>query len=196
DYLRTEHIDALIDATHPYAAMISANAANAAELAKVPLLALRRPPWLPVAGDIWIEVADVVGAVAALAVAPRRVFLALGRKELAPFARAPQHHYLVRSVDPVEPPLPVPYATYVTGRGPFDEAHDRGLLQQHRIEVVVAKNSGGSATYGKIAAARALGLTVILLRRPALPQVAAVQTVEGAVAWLDHDGPPSTARGV
>src|SRR5262249_9114623 len=167
-----------------------------AELAKVPLLALRRPPWLPVAGDIWIEVDDVVGAVAALAVAARRVFLALGRKELAPFAQAPQHHYLVRSVDPVEPPLPVPYATYVTGRGPFDEAHDRILLQEHRIEVMVAKNSGGTATYGKIAAARALGLTVILLRRPGLPQVPAVETVEDAVAWLDHDGPPSTARGV
>jgi precorrin-6A/cobalt-precorrin-6A reductase len=196
DYLRSEHIDALIDATHPYAAMISANAAYAAELAKVPLLALRRPPWLPVAGDVWIEVADVAGAVAALAVAPRRVFLALGRKELAPFTQAPQHHYLVRSVDPVDPPLAVPHATYVTGRGPFDEAHDRALLEEHHTEVVVAKNSGGTATYGKIAAARALGLPVILLRRPALPQVAAVETVQKAVAWLDHDRTASTARGV
>jgi precorrin-6A/cobalt-precorrin-6A reductase len=196
DYLGAEHIDALIDATHPYAATISANAERAAELAKVPLLALRRPPWLPVAGDVWIEVADVAGAVAALAVAPRRVFLALGRKELAPFAQAPQHHYLVRSVDPVEPPLAVPHATYVTGRGPFDEAHDCALLQEHRIEVVVAKNSGGSTTYGKIVAARTLGLSVILLQRPALPQVASVETVEDAVAWLDHDRTASTARGV
>src|SRR5262249_30438319 len=167
-----------------------------AELAKVPLLALRRPPWLPVAGDIWIEVDDVVGAVAALAGAARRGFLALGRKELAPFAQAPQHHYLVRSGDPGGAPLAVPHATYVTGRGPFREAHDRALLHQHRIEVVIAKNSGGSATYGKIAAARALGLTVILLRRPALPQVAAVETVQDAVAWLDHDCTASSARGV
>jgi precorrin-6A/cobalt-precorrin-6A reductase len=196
DYLGAARIDALIDATHPYAAMISANAARAAELTNVPLLALRRPPWLPIAGDVWIEVADVVGAVAALAVAPRRVFLALGRKELAPFAQAPQHHYLVRSVDPVDPPLAVPHAVYVTGRGPFDEARDRALLQQHRIEVVVAKNSGGSATYGKIAAARTLGLPVILLQRPALPQVVAVETVEDAVAWLDHERTASTIRGV
>jgi precorrin-6A/cobalt-precorrin-6A reductase len=196
DYLAAERIDALIDATHPYAATMSTNAACAAKLRKTPLLALRRPPWIPVAGDDWTEVADVQAAVEALASAPRRVFLALGRKELAPFATAPQHHYLVRSVDPVDPPLAVPHADYITGRGPFDEAHDRALLQEHRIEVVVAKNSGGTATYGKIAAARALRLPVILLRRPALPEVAAVETVEDAVAWLDHGLTASTARGV
>jgi len=186
DYLAAERVDLLIDATHPYAAMISANAARAAELAKTPLLALRRPPWVPVAGDHWTEVGGAQGAVDALGPEPRRVFLTLGRNELAPFARAPQHHYLVRSVDPVDPPLAVPDAIYVTGRGPFDEAHDRALIEAHRIEVVVAKNSGGSATYGKIAAARALGLSVIVLRRPALPQVPAVETVDAAVAWLDH----------
>jgi precorrin-6A/cobalt-precorrin-6A reductase len=186
EYLCAERIDALIDATHPYAATISANAARAAELSKTALLALRRPPWARVSGDHWIEVADVQAAVQALAPTPRRVFLALGRNELAPFAAAPQHHYLVRSVDPVDPPLAVPDAIYVTGRGPFGEADDRALLNEHRIEVVVAKNSGGSATYGKIAAARALGLPVILLRRPALPTVAAVETVEAALGWLDR----------
>ena len=186
DYLSVERMNLLIDATHPYAATISANAARAAELANIPLLAVRRPPWVPVAGDRWVEIAGVQGAVRALGSAPRRVFLALGRKEIAPFAGAPQHHYLVRSVDPVDPPLAVPHAIYVTGRGPFDEADDRALLAAHRIEVVVAKNSGGAATYGKIAAARVLGLSVILLRRPALPRVAAVETVEAAVAWLDH----------
>jgi precorrin-6A/cobalt-precorrin-6A reductase len=165
--------------------MISANAARAAELSKTALLALRRPPWAPASGDHWIEVAGVQAGVQALASAPRRVFLALGRNELAPFAAAPQHHYLVRSVDPVDPPLAVPHAIYVTGRGPFGEADDRALLNEHGIEVVVAKNSGGSATYGKIAAARALGLPVILLRRPVLPDVAAVETVDAAVAWLD-----------
>jgi precorrin-6A/cobalt-precorrin-6A reductase len=186
DYLSNERIDALLDATHPYAAMISANAARAAELSKTALLALRRPPWARASGDQWIEVADVPGAVEALAAAPRRVFLALGRNELAPFTAAPQHHYLVRSVDPVDPPLAVPHAIYVTGRGPFGEADDRALLQAHGIEVVVAKNSGGTATYGKIAAARALGLPVILLRRPVLPDVPAVETVEAALAWLDR----------
>jgi precorrin-6A/cobalt-precorrin-6A reductase len=186
DYLSEQRIDALIDATHPYAAAISGNAAEAALSTGVRLLALRRPPWVAVAGDRWIEVADTQAAASAIGGVPRRVFLALGRKELAPFAAAPWHHYLVRSVDPVDPPLAVPDAVYVIGRGPFGEADDRVLLEEHHIEVVVAKNSGGTATYGKIAAARALGLTVIMPRRPVLPRVQAVEGVGEAVAWVDH----------
>ena len=151
-YLATERIDALIVATHPYAAIIAANAARAAAAAGVPLLALRRPPWVAVAGDRWIEVGDAGEAIRALGQTPRRVFVALGRQELAPFTQAPQHHYLIRSVDPVDPPLPLPHVTYVTGRGPFSEPDDRALMTTHRIDIVVAKNSGGGATYGKIAA--------------------------------------------
>ena len=135
-------------------------------------------------------------AVDALGAAPRRVFLALGRKELAPFVAAPQHRYLVRSVDPVDPPLAVSHACYVTARGPFAEAHDRALLTPHRIEIVVAKNSGGAATYGKIAAARGLGIAVILLRRPALPFVPTVSTVDDAMAWIDHGTAPGADRDV
>jgi precorrin-6A/cobalt-precorrin-6A reductase len=196
DYLSAERVHALIDATHPYAAIISANAARAAQSTGVPLLALRRPPWIPIAGDRWIEVEDIPAAVAAVGAAPRRVFLALGRKELAPFTAAPQHHYLVRSVDPVDPPLAVPYATYVTARGPFAEAAERALLGVHAIAVVIAKNSGGTATYGKIAAARSLGLPVIMPSRPPLPAVTAVETIEEALAWLDHVRAPGADRGV
>jgi precorrin-6A/cobalt-precorrin-6A reductase len=192
-YLVTARIEALVDATHPYATMISANAVCAARQTGTPMLALRRPPWIATAGDHWIEVPDVLAAVRPLGEEPRRVFLALGRKELAPFLAAPQHHYLVRSVEPVDPPLAVPHASYVTSRGPFSEADDRALLVTHAIDVVVAKNSGGAATYGKIAAARALGVPVVLLRRPSLPEVPAVGTVEDAVAWLDH---ASALRGV
>ncbi len=123
---------------------------------------------------------------AALGAAPRRVFLALGRQEVGAFAQAPQHHYLVRSVEPIDPPLAVPHADYITARGPFGEDDERALLAQHRIDTIVAKNSGGAATYGKIAAARALGIAVIMLRRPPLPEVPAVETVDAAVAWLDH----------
>jgi precorrin-6A/cobalt-precorrin-6A reductase len=195
-YLRDERIDALIDATHPYAAVISANAARAAKVACVPLLALRRPPWPKVEGDDWIEVDTVEDAVAALGSAPRRVFLALGRKELQPFAAAPQHLYLIRSVDPVEPPLGVPHAAYIVARGPFSEAADRALLERHNIEMIVAKNSGGDATYGKIAAARALLLPVVMLKRPGLPEVPSVATVDEVLAWLDHALTFSTARGV
>ena len=195
-YLRARKIDALVDATHPYAAVISANAAAAAAQAGVALVALRRPAWTPVPGDQWMEIDRMADAVRALGATSRRVFLALGRKEIIPFEAAPHHHYLVRSVDPVVPPLDVPAAVYVTARGPFPEAAERALLEQHAIDIVVAKNSGGSATYGKIAAARALSLPVILLRRPAPPEVAAVETVEEAVDWLDHPPALATARGV
>src|SRR6478752_1115149 len=138
------------------------------------------------------EVADPDAAVQALGPSPRRVFLALGRSDIGSFVQAPQHSYLVRSVEPVDPPL----AAYVTGRGPFTETDDRGLLRAHAIEIVVAKNSGGAATYGKMAAARALGLAVILLRRPALPETLAVETVDDAVAWLDHASALPIERGV
>lgn len=195
-YLGEERIDLLIDATHPYAAVISANAAEAARASGVKLLALRRSPWQKAAGDRWIEVETIDAAVQATGEAPRRVFLTLGRKELRPFEAAPQHSYLVRSVDPVDPPLAVPRADYIVARGPFSEAEDRALLEAHRIETIVAKNSGGEATYGKIAASRKLGLTVIMLKRPALPEVDAVDTVDDALRWLDHALTFSIARGV
>jgi precorrin-6A/cobalt-precorrin-6A reductase len=124
--------------------------------------------------------------VSALGIKPRQVFLAVGRQELAPFASAPQHHYVIRSVDPVDPPLAVPHAQYILARGPYDEDKERTLLLAHAIDVVVAKNSGGPATYGKIAAARTLGIGVILVRRPAATQAPQVATVGEAVAWLDH----------
>jgi precorrin-6A/cobalt-precorrin-6A reductase len=196
DHLRRENIAALIDATHPYAATISANAAAAASRTGVALVALRRPAWTPVAGDHWINVDHMADAVHALGPTPRRVLLSLGRKEIAPFERAPQHRYVVRSVDPVVPPLDVADAVYVTARGPFTEAGERTLLEQHGIELIVAKNSGGAATYGKIAAARALSLPVILLRRPPLAEVAAVATVDETVDWLDHLCALAAARGV
>ena len=196
DYLTAERVQVLIDATHPYAANISLNAAEAAGLTRVPLLALRRPPWVARPGDNWTEVADPPAAVPVLGPSPRRVFLALGRNEIGCFAQAPQHDYLVRSVEPVDPPLAVPRASYVTGRGPFTEADDRDLLSMHAIDIVVAKNSGGTATYGKIAAARALGVPVILLRRPALPEVPTVETVEDAVTWLGHARALPIERGV
>lgn len=185
-YLRETYIDLLVDATHPYAAQISANAAAAAHGAGVPIVALRRRGWEPAEGDRWTLVDGVTSAVTALGSARRRVFLALGRQEVAAFEAAPQHHYLIRSVDPVEPRLAVPDATYLLARGPFREADERALLLQHRIDVVVSKNSGGEATYAKIAAARALGIEVVMIRRPALPDVPSAETVEALAAMVDH----------
>jgi len=196
DYIAKQRIDALIDATHPYATVISANAAAAARQSGVLFMTLRRPPWIARAGDRWIEANNTVAAVHAIGQASRRVFVALGRNELAPFASAPQHRYLVRSVDPVDPPLPLPHVTYVTARGPFSEAEDRALMTAHEIEVIIAKNSGGDAAYGKIAAARAFGIEVILLRRPPASDAPAVAKVEDAIAWLDHALTSTAARGV
>jgi precorrin-6A/cobalt-precorrin-6A reductase len=196
NYLGREQIDVLIDATHPYAAGISANACAAVQMSGVRFLALRRPPWTAVAADRWTEVENVRDAVRALGEKPRGVLVALGRNELAPLVEAPQHSYLIRSVDPVEPLLRLPHATYVTGRGPFAEADEQQLMRAHGIEAVIAKNSGGGATYGKIAAARALGIEVIMLRRPPVPDAPSVATVEEVVAWLDHTLTSAAARGV
>jgi precorrin-6A/cobalt-precorrin-6A reductase len=195
-YLREERVSMLIDATHPYAARISANAAQAAAAVGVAMWALRRAPWRKEEGDRWIEVRSGEEAVAALGEAPRTVFVALGRQELAPFEAAPQHSYLVRSVDPVEPPLAVPNARYLLARGPFAEDGEKSLLLENRIDAIVAKNSGGAATYGKIAAARALGIDVILIQRPELPSVEAVESVDQAEAAIDHWLAGTKERGV
>ena len=196
DHLSAVRIDALIDATHPYAARISANAVHAAARARVAFLALRRPPWPRLADDRWIEVNDVAGAVTALGDNPRRVFVTLGRNELVPFERAPQHHYVIRSVDPVTPPLALPDADYIIARGPFDAAAEHALMERQRIALVVSKNSGGPASYGKIAAARALGLPVIMLQRPALPDAPSVESIDEVLAWLDHAVTSVAPRGV
>jgi precorrin-6A/cobalt-precorrin-6A reductase len=193
--LKAQHVDLLLDATHPYAARISANAARASEIADIPLIALRRPGWQRQEGDRWIEVDSVEVAVQALGEKSVRAFLALGRQELLPFEAAPQHSYLVRSVDPVEPPLELPDVTYLTARGPFREADERTLLTENRIEVIVSKNSGGEASYGKIAAARVLGLPVVMIRRPALPEVPSFETVEALAAHLDQAFPAGQLRG-
>jgi precorrin-6A/cobalt-precorrin-6A reductase len=196
EYLRSRHVDFLIDATHPYAETISANAAEAAARTGTPILGLRRSAWTATDGDVWVDVADSEGAVRALGNDTRRVFLAVGRQELVPFSGAPQHHYFIRSVDPVDPPLNVPHAHYILARGPFTESDDRAVLESFAINAIVAKNSGGDATYSKIAAARKLGIPVFMFRRPPVPDCPSVATVAEAVAWLDHAAGRAVPRGV
>ena len=195
-FLRSEAIDVLVDATHPYAVRISANAVDAAEAAGIPLVSLVRPEWRAVTGDRWRQFDTVADAVIALGDEPRRVFVALGRQEVAPLFAAPWHHYLIRSVDPIDPPLALPDVRYILARGPFEETDERRLLADAGIEAIIAKNSGGAATYGKIAAARALGIEVFLLKRPALPTGMDAETVDEAIALLDHlESAPLEERG-
>ncbi|MFE1960626.1 cobalt-precorrin-6A reductase [Streptomyces sp. NPDC059479] len=186
-WLREHRVDALIDATHPFAATISRNAALAAADAHVPLLAVRRPSWVPVAGDDWHSVGSLAEAAEALAALPgrrRRVFLTTGRTGLAAFAGLDGLWFLVRSVDAPEPPYPARMET-VLDRGPFTFDGERELLRRHRIDTVVTKDSGGAATAPKLTAAREAGLPVVVVRRPPTPEgVAVVGSVAEAVAWL------------
>jgi len=197
-YLKAEHVDLLVDATHPFAAQMSRHAAEAARIAGVPLLVICRPAWRPVEGDHWIPVPDMAAAVAALGAAPRRVFLTIGQKELAPFREAPQHAYVIRSVDAPNAAALPPGAEVITARGPFAEEDERRLLVEKRIEAIVTKNSGGSATEAKLAAARGLGIPVIMVERPARPEVETVMRAEDALDWLAraHRGIASSRRGV
>jgi precorrin-6A/cobalt-precorrin-6A reductase len=195
-YLKEHSVQALIDATHPYAARISANARDAASMTNTPMIALRRPAWRAIPGDKWIEVDDAEGAIRLLGTKSQRVFLTIGRQELAPFGSAPQHRYLVRSVEAVEPCLPVPFATYLLERGPFTVQTERALMLSHAIDVVVAKNSGGDATYGKVAAARDLGVSVLMLKRPAILTSNAVESIDAVIDWVDHVFDGAKLRGV
>lgn len=195
-YLTDEAFDLLVDATHPFAARISANAADAVSRCGVAAFALRRPAWQPMPGDRWHAARNVPEAIAALGPSPRRVFLAIGRQEAHYANAAPFHHYWVRSVDPVEPALTVPDVAYIHAKGPFRLEDELAMLRQYGIEVIVAKNSGGSATYAKIEAARQLGIEVIMIERAQAAGLAVVETVEAALHHIDHLASSLIKRGV
>ena len=191
-YLRDEAIEAVIDATHPYADQMSAHAVAACRETGVPLASLVRPEWQAEAGDRWQVVPSFDTAASALGATPRRVFLSLGRQELHVFAAAPQHHYIARLIErPERADLP-PDLRLVQARGPFDREAELRLLTEEQIDVMVSKNSGGDATYAKIEAARALALPVVMVARPQKPAGQVLTDIEQAVVWL-HDLAP---RGV
>ena len=184
-FLAAERITHVVDATHPFAARISANAVAAAGAEGLPLIALERPPWQAGPGDDWRHVPDLMAAAAALPEAPARVFLAIGRQNLEVFAIRPQHDYLLRLVDPPGP-LPLPRATVEIARGPFTVQGDAALMARHGTRIVVAKNAGGTGARAKLDAARAAGLPVVMIDRPALPPRPVAGTVAEVMAWLGH----------
>ncbi|MEU5581705.1 cobalt-precorrin-6A reductase [Streptomyces huasconensis] len=187
-WLREHRVDALIDATHPFARTISFNAASAAATAHVPLLALRRPGWVADEGDDWHPVGSLEQAARVLPALGERVFLTTGRMGLAAFA-GPEPDlsalwFLVRSVDAPEPPFPARMEVLLE-RGPFTLDGERELLRTHRIDVVVTKDSGGAATAPKLLAAREAGIPVVVVQRPPVPEAVPVAaTPEEAAAWL------------
>jgi precorrin-6A/cobalt-precorrin-6A reductase len=181
-WLQQHPVRAIVDATHPFAATMTASAAAAADLTGRPLLRLQRPGWAPEPGDDWRWVDSMEQAAAAVA-GFGSVFLTTGRTSLGAFAGLGAR-CLVRSVDPPEPPLPE-RTVVVLARGPFTVEEELALMREHAVEVVVSKDSGGTMTAAKLTAARVLGIPIVLVRRPPAPAgVPVAGTVEEAVAWV------------
>ena len=190
-YLAEHRIDAVVDATHPFAEQISRNAAAACSEAGVPLLVLTRPAWTPVEGDCWTEVDQPADAAAALGAEPRTVFLTVGRLTLPAFAAAPHHLYVIRSIDPPQGVGDyLPNHRVILERGPFAFGDELALMTSEGVDVVVTKNSGGQATAAKLSAARQLGLAVILINRPRKTEGVEAHDTDAALAWLAAHRPP------
>lgn len=188
-YLKSEKIDAVIDATHPFAAQMSRHAAAASSAEAIPLVIFTRPGWDRQAGDDWTDVESFEDAVAALGQEPRRVFLTQGRLHLGAFRAAPQHVYVVRSIDAPAEISALPRRRLILARGPFNLDDEIALMREEAIEILVSKNSGGDATYAKIEGARRLGVRVVMLKRPEVGGVPALQTLEQTLAWIEAHRP-------
>lgn len=184
DWLRRERAGAVLDVTHPFAARMSTSAVTACAEVGVPLLAVRRPGWTARPGDDWRRVASLEAAADTVAGLGERVFLSTGRQSLAAFAGLDRHWFLVRSVDPPDPPLPRRLAV-VLDRGPFTVDGERDLLRRYDIDVLVTKDSGGTMTAAKLDAARQLGLPVVVVDRPLVPPADTVDGIERVLPWLD-----------
>jgi precorrin-6A/cobalt-precorrin-6A reductase len=184
-FVAADRISAILDATHPFAASITRNAATVAARTGLPLLVLHRPGWTQRAGDHWRRVPDIVTAAQAAADAgPGTIFLTTGRRDLAVFAADAGHHYLVRTVDPPHGSMP-PRMTLLLDRGPYLFDVERDLMSTHAVQMLVTKDSGGALTAAKLDAARALGLPVVMVDRPQLPGgVQVVPTVDEALGWV------------
>ncbi|MEV5643189.1 cobalt-precorrin-6A reductase [Streptomyces flaveolus] len=188
-WLREQGVSALVDATHPFAETITANAARAAAVCGTPAVILRRPGWRPGPGDRWHPVASLPEAAGLLPGLGRRVFLTTGRLGLGAFAHLTGLHFVARSVEPPDPPLP-PDLRILLARGPFTVTGETAVLRDHRIDVLVTKDSGGAATAAKLTAARDLALPVVVVRRPPLPAgVPVVPDVSGVLERLGFGAP-------
>lgn len=187
-YIRGNHITALVCATHPFARTMPFNALEAAKISGIPLLYILRPEWKARAGDNWIEVASHKEAIQQLITnAPqlKNIFLTVGRLEIAEYATAPQYFYIIRTIDDVKDKL-LPNALYITDRPPFTVENERNLIREHKIDVIISKNSGGCATEAKLAAARESGIPVILINRPPRPAALHVATAAEAIACIEN----------
>ena len=186
EYLKSEQITHVVDATHPFASKMSKNAIEACSIASIPLAALTRPPWHSKKGDKWINVPNLEAAVQYLKQPKKRVLLAIGRQNLSLFYAQPHHKYVLRLVDPPEQPLKFPDHSVNIARGPFTIQDDTALFKKNKIDLVVAKNSGGSGAYSKIEVARTLGVSVVMVDRPKIPSRKEIFQVDSALNWVNQ----------
>lgn len=193
-YLRDQNIDALVDATHPFANTISHNAAKAAEQSGLPRLRICRPAWKKTKADNWIEVSNPAAAAQCLTPDQSPVFLTIGRLELAAFLTRTELTFLTRAIEPPKTTDPAGRSeeawpenfSFIYGKGPFDFNEELNLIRSHGIRAIVSKNSGSTVAFAKIEVARKLNLPVIMINRPKPPSGITVSSVPEAIAWLEQ----------
>jgi len=185
EYLEKESVDIVADATHPFATTISSNAAQAVTTAGISRIMLQRAPWQPIEGDHWEEFPDLETAASNLA-AKSRCFLTIGRQELGCFNQCKDIWFLVRMIDEPEGALPLSHYEVVTGLPMADATGEKTLMQTHRIDTLITKNSGGKRSAAKLKAARELNIRVMMINRPATPEGTAVTTVDSVVEWIKN----------
>jgi precorrin-6A/cobalt-precorrin-6A reductase len=184
-FIEAERVDAVVDATHPFAAHMKRHAAEACIATGTPLAAFSRPQWTARPGDRWIEVDDAAAAARALGETPKRVFLTTGRLQASAFAGPSPHHFVLRSIDAPAPESQPASVELVLARGPFSIRDEIALMTTRQIDVVVSKNSGGEATRAKIDAAHELGLPVVMIRRPTVPARVVFEDLNSVLAWIE-----------
>ena len=183
-YLQEAGITAVLDATHPYAQRITARTAAICHAQGVPYMQFLRPPWVAELGDNWTEIGAEKEAADHI---PRRsiVFLGTGRQTLVRFANLQGCEVICRQIDPPTEPFPFAGGRYLVGRPPFSVEDELALFQDLGVDFLVVKNAGGTPSRTKLTAARQLGLPVLMIARPPQGDWPVVETVEGALAWVN-----------
>jgi len=184
-YLRENGVSVLINATHPFAATMSANALAAHKESGTPMLRLLRPAWRKQPSDTWIKAPSMAGAAGICRWLGKRVLLSVGSQEVGAFANLPRAHFFVRMVDAPSAPLPLVSHAVIVSKGPFALADERRLLLEQSIDLIVTKNSGGDATFAKIEAAREFAIPVVMVERPDIAQHPGCDTVDSVDAAFD-----------
>lgn len=185
-YINTNKIDAIIDATHPFAQNITKNAAKAAGDTKCPLLHIWRPQWKRAAKDNWIEVPTMQAAAERLTKHHAPIFLTIGRLELAAFLPRTDLAFITRAIEPNQNEQWPKNFHFIYAKGPFDYNQELALIKKYNIKAIVTKNSGGPGAFAKIEVARTLNLPVIMINRPPKPKGNLASTPEEALNWLTN----------